>query len=163
MINEHRSWLDWLASWTSYSSLLWTKRCHKPARSGSKLLGGLGKNGLQIVATSCMVYGRDRIKHYMSVVLACSHDGTEDTGSKHAACWHAHNGIHMKAACKHVENRRWLGMTSVAVDRLSETAYWHGRVWLCLSKQNGNGRVADYRLLILAATERKRCVANMAS
>jgi hypothetical protein len=28
----------------------------------------------------------------------------------------------MKAAYKHVENRRWLGMTSVAVDRLSGTA-----------------------------------------
>jgi hypothetical protein len=52
-------------------------RCHKLARSGPKLLGGPGKKGLQTVATSCMIFGRDRIKHYMSVVLACSHDGTE--------------------------------------------------------------------------------------
>jgi hypothetical protein len=31
-----------------------------------------------------------------------------------------------------------------------------GRVWLCLSKQNRKGRVADCCLLILAATDRKR-------
>jgi 5-methylcytosine-specific restriction endonuclease McrA len=36
-----------------------------------------GKKELETVVTACMVCGRNKIKHYRYVVLACSRDGVD--------------------------------------------------------------------------------------